>query len=187
MIPYEIRLDEQGRRGEQTGGSTVLIAEVGDTSIHWGRHGTRGQTQPIVTVKLGPFVIYIDEALAGSARLQALRDHCYRGAPVDAVESTPENRHDAALAAAAVDDYKLAASIAPRVLFDAIVRDTLTYLSRCMNVTILSGIIEATRETVKLAGAYAFEEGREDAREEIRASLGLSTRTRRRHPSGESL
>jgi len=185
VTEYEIRLDEQGRRGEQTSGTTVLVAEVDDTAIHWGNHGTRGQVQPIVTVKVGPLMIYLDEPVAGQARLRALRDHCYRGELAGSVEvcgsrlvSTPTDRYAAAEAAAAADDYKLAASIEPRVLFDAIVHDALTYLSRCMNLTILTGIIDATRKAVKRASTDAYEHGREDAKEEIRDALGLSTRGR---------
>lgn len=178
MTEYEIRLDEQGQRGEQTSGTTVLIAEIDDTSIHWGNHGSRGNVQPIVTVKIGPLMIYVDEELAGQARLRALRDHCYRGTLTGSVESTPADRYAAAEAAAAVDDYKLAATIDPRVLFDAIVHDTLTYLSRCMNRTILTGIIDASRKAVKRASDAAFERGREDAKEQIRDALGLSTRGR---------
>lgn len=185
MTEFEIRLDEQGRRGEQTSGTTVLVAEVDDTSIHWGNHGTRGNVQPIVTVKVGPLMIYLDEPVVGQARLRALRDHCYRGELAGSVEvcgsrfvSTDKDRYDAAQAAAAADDYKLAASIEPRVLFDAIVHDALTYLSRCMNLTILNGIIEASRKAVKRASEVSFEHGREDAREQIRNALGLSTRDR---------
>ena len=173
-MSYEIRLDEFGR--ERSSYSTVIIAEEGERSIHWGNASHRGETRPIVTVKLGFLSITVDEAIfgkEGKKRLSALH-HRYTFQIIDEkqeaqriADTTLENRIAAAFAAIAASDYELACNIEPSVLFDQIVIAAVNALAGHITIDHIAGIMrEAEHESERV-----FRRGIDAAKAELREWL----------------
>lgn len=174
-MSYEIRLDEFG--AERSSYSTVIIAEDGERSIHWGNASHRGETRPIVTVKIGFLSLTVDEAVfgpTGKKKLSALH-HRYHFQIINEeqeakriADTTLENRIGAAFAAIEANDYELACNIEPSVLFDLVVLDGVKALVSRMTVEHIGGIMhEAARE-----GERIHRRGMDAAKAELRKWLG---------------
>lgn len=176
-MTYEIRLDEFG--AERSSYSTVTIAEEDERSIHWGNASHRGETRPIVTVKLGFLSITVDEAVFGEhgkKKLSALH-HRHTFQIIDEAQeaqrladTTPENRTEAACAAISAGDYELACNIEPGVLFDMVVVAAVHALAGRITVEHIACILrEAAHEAKRI-----HRRGIDDAKAELCAWLSGS-------------
>lgn len=173
-MSYEIRLDEFG--AVHSSYSTVTIAEEGERSIHWGNASHRGETRPIVTVKIGFLSITVDESIfdsTGKKKLSALH-HRYTFQIIDEEQeaqriatTTPENRVEAACAALAAGDYELACNIEPSVLFDMIVIAAVHTLAGRITVEHIACILRAASHEA----AMIHRRGMDDAKAELRKWL----------------
>lgn len=173
-MSYKIRLDELSL--DNSGYSTVKIAEDGDRAIHWGNASHRGETRPIVTAEIGFLSITVNESAlgpTGKKKLSALHNrHVFQ--IVDEKEeeqrlanTTPANRFDAAHAAIMVGDYELACNIEPSVLFDMIVLTCVKVLAENITVEHIAGIMrEAEHESERV-----FRRGIDAAKAELREWL----------------
>ena len=174
-MTYEIRLDEFG--SERSSYSTVLIAEEDARAIHWGNASHRGETRPIVTVKIGFLSVTLDESVFGKdgkKKLSALH-HRYSFQIVDEkqeerriADTTPENRVQAASAAIAAGNYEIACNIEPSALFDMIVLEAVATLASRITAEHIAGILrEASHES-----DHVYRRGFEAAKAELRKWLG---------------
>lgn len=178
-MTYEARLDETTSlaKGDGTSSSTVVIAQDGHRSLHWGNASYRGESRPIAVLKFGFLEITVDEHVAGKSRLQALRDTFYsKDARIDATTfatTTPTDRHDAATAAVTVGHFEIAASIEPHVLLDLIVLDIIDEFARSLTPEVLCDFIDAALQVAQDSRAAGLRDGREDAKAELRQFLGI--------------
>jgi hypothetical protein len=175
-VSYEIRLDELGPGSSY---STVLIAEDGHRSIHWGS-ASRGKLRGIVTVKIGFLSITVDEEVVGKKRMHALRTTFGTDKKVDPEmlqSTTPTDRFDAATAAVTVGHFEIAAAIDPLALFDLIVIEVFYALKAAMTFEHLIGLINAAMQEIKVEKERAHDQGVHDAKRELREWLGLLGRS----------
>lgn len=186
MTDYHVRLDPIGRNDSLGGSySTVLIAEVpemyrghrsipGVRSLHWGHASSRGESSPVVTLKFGFVSITVDEGVVGKPRLKALKDSFYNGRDTPhRADPDPETRREAAHAAMLAENYKLAGEIEPQVLFDAIAHAIMDFYGAHLNGGTVEKLLYEFQHHVNNVQRAAFEDGRRDAKHELRAWLGV--------------
>lgn len=169
-MSYEIRLDAFA---EQHGGSSsVKIAEEDERSIHWGHANHRGETRPIVTVKIGFLSITVDEVVFGDSKkkLSALH-HRYVFQIIDEkqeaqrlADTTLENRIAAARAAISAGDYELACNIEPGVLFNDIVLGAVNALAGEIKGEHITGILREASHEKERAHRRGFQEAKSELR-----------------------
>jgi hypothetical protein len=171
-MSYEIRLDEFG--AERSSYSTVIIAEDGERSIHWGHASHRGETRSIATVKIGFLSITVDDHVIGKDKLKALH-HRYHFQIVDdeqeaavAASTTLESRIEAAYAAIAAGDYELACNIEQGVLFDMVTLAAVNALAGRITGEHIMGILRAAKNQAD----SIHRRGMHDAKAELRKWLG---------------
>lgn len=175
MMEYHVRLDSVGRGSY----STALVAEIGQQSLHWGSASDGGNSVGIVTLKWGFIAITVDDKQVGKQRLQAMenasgvvmRRKPEQPAPTEPVD--PVKRREAAEAALAADDFKLASEIDPAVLFASIVRAIMAHYAKSMNADSLSKLIEQAHRHADTERASSFEIGRSASKHELRSWLGV--------------
>lgn len=175
-MTHEVRLDQWssvGNDGRGSSYSTAIIAEESNQSIHWGNASHRGELSPIVTVKIGLLNITLDEHVIGVDKLSALRDSYHfkaheRREKLHAVlQTTATNRFDAAVAAAAANQYIVACEANPSVVFNMIVVIALRAFAQHLTPEHIDGIMKAAES----AGAACRREGYAKAKQELRRWL----------------
>jgi len=175
-MTYEIRLDEIGMT-ERGSSSTVLIAGGYDEkqSIHWGHAGHRGESRPIVTVKIGFLSITLDEHVIGKAKLKALHERWRHKPDLQLADNTtPENRRDAAVAAMTAGHYEMSVAIEPSVLTDMIVLEALTLFAKQVTPEGLKALVEAAFKEVEALRRDSEILGASNMKVELRKLLGIS-------------
>lgn len=187
MADYHVRLDPIGVNAAYGSYSSVLIAEIGERSLHWGNASDRGETSPIVTLKVGFLSITVDERVVGKPKLKALRDCFYKESAQ--AESRPRStrceddihglaaaKRDAAEAALLAEDYQLACEIDPTVVFESIARAILDVYAAQLNADGVTKLFDKMLKHVANEKRYAFADGKRATKAELRAWLGVSDR-----------
>lgn len=176
MSRCQIRFDRFGTE-QNSGFSTVLIAEIDHRAINWGNASSGGKTSPIVGLKLGFMEFIVDEEAVGHAKLKALRENFHKpNAKIDAalIESTTlEDRRDAAEAAIAAEHFETANWIEPSVLFDVIVMHVLEAVAVNITTGKLSCFLDEILRQVESETAWAKRQGYSNAKAELRNWLGV--------------
>lgn len=171
-MTFDVRLDELGvLTNGRTSGSSIIIARDGDRELSWGGASNAGESRAIATLRLGFLSITVDEGVAGRARLKALRDTFYVKEP--RVEAAPEDRRDAASAAAGAEDFVLAGTIDPMVLFDMITNDIVKAYANAMTPERLADLLRIVPRQTQNAHADGYRRGRSDAKAELREWLNV--------------
>lgn len=170
-MTLDVRLDELGvLTNGRTSSSSIIIARDGDRELSWGSASNAGESRAIATLKLGFLSITVDEDVAVRARLQALRDTFYVKAPV---EAAPEDRRDAASAAAGAEHYELAGTIDPLTLFGMIANDIVQAYATAMTPERLADLLRTVPREIQNAHADGYRRGRSDTKAELREWLNV--------------
>ena len=174
-MSYEVRLDRWAAADDGRGSSysTTIIAEENGQSIHWGNASYHGDTNLIVTVKVGFLSVTVDEHIIGKDKLIALRDS-YHFKAVErreklhaTIQTSSTNRYDAAVAAAAAGQYVVACESNPSVVFDMIVVIALRAFAQAITPEHVAGVLKAAASV----GADHRRRGYADAKTELRRWL----------------